>query len=80
VNLYLSVVADESKFAEFVHEVAHAGSVVPIISAMFPDSYHGATGCHSVVRAYGCAAIIQSKLRIDEVMVKNDQSVTFESA
>src|SRR6202051_3836031 len=26
MNLYLSVVADESKFAEFVHEVANAGS------------------------------------------------------
>src|ERR1700730_12942235 len=26
MNLYLSIVADESKFAEFVHEVAHAGS------------------------------------------------------
>jgi hypothetical protein len=26
VNLYLSIVADESKFAELVHEVAHAGS------------------------------------------------------
>jgi hypothetical protein len=26
VNLYLSIVADEPKFAELVHEVAHAGS------------------------------------------------------
>ena len=26
MNFYLSIVADESKFAEFVHEVAHAGS------------------------------------------------------
>jgi 5-carboxymethyl-2-hydroxymuconate isomerase len=26
MNLYLSIVADESKFATFVHEVAHAGS------------------------------------------------------
>jgi hypothetical protein len=26
MNLYLSVVADESKFAEFVHKVANAGS------------------------------------------------------
>ena len=33
MNLYLSIVADESKFAEFVHKVAHAGSGVPIISA-----------------------------------------------
>jgi hypothetical protein len=26
VNLYLSIVADESKLAELVHEEAHAGS------------------------------------------------------
>jgi len=26
MNLYLSIVADESKFAEFVHKVADAGS------------------------------------------------------
>src|ERR1700726_2528883 len=26
MNLYLSIVADESKFAEFVHKVAHARS------------------------------------------------------
>ena len=33
MNLYLSAVADESKFAEFVHQLANRDRVVPIISA-----------------------------------------------
>jgi hypothetical protein len=40
MNLYLSIVADESKFAEFVHKVAHPRqSAIGGILAAIPPPY-----------------------------------------